>query len=301
VFRGHSGGIEGGLTDMAYLPAGGRGYTVMINSENGAALSRITTLVRHYVIRDLTPPALPAAGSIPAELQQRYAGYYEAINPRIQQLYAFQRLGNVTKLSFSGTGLSTSTYGIHREQWVPMSDRLFRRSNQSIATIALLPDADGETLIQFGWGTFKKVSAVRAWGQCGAAALTLVLILSSFLFALIWIPRKLLGKLRNAGPLSVRTLPMLSSILLVLYFGLFWEALQDPGEAGVPCLLTISILVLSVAFPLTTAASLYFIFRERSAPMNRAVYWHSILVAVAMAVATGYLGYWGLLGLRLWA
>lgn len=35
--------------------------------------------------------------------------------------------------------------------------------------------------------------------------------------------------------------------------------------------------------------------------MNHAVYWHSVLVAVAMSVVAVYLGYWGLLGLRLWA
>jgi len=30
-------------------------------------------------------------------------------------------------------------------------------------------------------------------------------------------------------------------------------------------------------------------------------YWHSVLVATAMAAVAVYMGYWGLIGLRLWA
>ncbi len=56
----------------------------MINSGNGKALSQISMLVRHYVIRDLTPPGLPPAASVPAELQRHYAGYYQRISPRVR-------------------------------------------------------------------------------------------------------------------------------------------------------------------------------------------------------------------------
>ena len=56
VFRGHGGGIMGGLTDMEYLSNYGRGYVVMINSGNGKALYQITKLVRQYLTRDLVPP-----------------------------------------------------------------------------------------------------------------------------------------------------------------------------------------------------------------------------------------------------
>ena len=34
--------------------------------------------------------------------------------------------------------------------------------------------------------------------------------------------------------------------------------------------------------------------------MNRMAYWHSVLVAAAMAAVAIYMGYWGLIGLRLW-
>jgi hypothetical protein len=34
--------------------------------------------------------------------------------------------------------------------------------------------------------------------------------------------------------------------------------------------------------------------------MNRAAYWHSVLVTVSVAAVAIYMGYWGLIGLRLW-
>ncbi len=56
----------------------------------------------------------------------------------------------------------------------------------------------------------------------------------------------------------------------------------------------------SIAFALTAAASLVVVYRQRSAPMKRRSYWHSALIAVAVAAVAVYLGYWGLVGLRLW-
>ena len=164
VFHGHNGGVMGGLTEMAYLPDQGRGYAVMINSGSGKALSQISTLIRHYVIRDLTPPSLPPAASVPAELQRHYAGYYQRISPRVQALYPLERLIALGRLVFTANGLTTTTYNLHHDQWVPVTGRLFRRENQSVATLALLPDDTGETLIQSDDGTYQKVSALRVWG-----------------------------------------------------------------------------------------------------------------------------------------
>jgi hypothetical protein len=60
-------------------------------------------------------------------------------------------------------------------------------------------------------------------------------------------------------------------------------------------------MLVSIAYPLAAAASLFIVIRERRAPMNRIAYWHSVFVAMAMAAVAVYYGYWGLIGLRLWA
>ena len=97
-------------------------------------------------------------------------------------------------------------------------------------------------------------------------------MLSSPLFALVWGSRKLLGKLHDAGPLSVRVLPLLSTVLLGVFFGLF---VIKQGRCcrtlGVCSLVTVGIMLSSIAFALAAAASLYVVYRERHAAMNRIV------------------------------
>jgi hypothetical protein len=89
--------------------------------------------------------------------------------------------------------------------------------------------------------------------------------------------------------------------LLIAFLVLFGTHLGDVQTLGVPNLLSIGIMLLSIAFPLTAAAGLYIAYRKRSAAMNRVVYWHSVLVALALTGVAVYLGCWGLIGLRLWA
>jgi hypothetical protein len=54
---------------------------------------------------------------------------------------------------------------------------------------------------------------------------------------------------------------------------------------GVPSLFTVSIMFLTVAFPVAAAASLYVVYRERHAAMNRMAYWHSVLIVAVMVAA----------------
>jgi CubicO group peptidase (beta-lactamase class C family) len=309
VFRGHGGAVMGGLTEMAYLPEQGHGYVVMINSGNGKALLQIARLIRGYVVRGLIPPALPPAAPVPAELQRQYGGYYQLISPREQWLYPFFRLVAIQKLRFTTEGLSTVTCGVRRERWMPVSERLFRGEQHSQASLALLPETDGEVLIQSNRGTFKQVPAAEVWAQVAGIAVVSVLTLSALVFAPIWGWRKAAGKLQDAGPLRVRVLPLLSAVWLTGFDGLLAFGLRglitggcdDMFSLGVPSLLTVGILVTSLAFPLTTVWSLCVIYRERSAAMNRGVYWHSALVTLAMVAVAVYYAYWGLIGLRLWA
>ena len=105
-------------------------------------------------------------------------------------------------------------------------------------------------------------------------------------------------------------MPLVSTVLLMAFDGLLAfgfrglitaRSVDDLFILGVPSSLTVSLMLVSIAFPLAAVASLYVMYRERSATMNRMAYWHSVLVALAMVAVAVYYGYWGLLGIRLWA
>jgi CubicO group peptidase (beta-lactamase class C family) len=301
TFRGHNGAVMGGLTEMAYLSDYGRGYAVMINSGNIKALNQIAKLVRHYVIRDLTPPTLPPVAPSPTELRQHYAGYYQDISPRVQWTYGLMRLFGIRSLALTTNGFWTALYGVHRERWVPISERLFRKNDESAATFALLPDAEGGTRIQIGFATYQKVSAFRIWGQAAAIGAILLILFSSIVFALVRRVLKWFGKSFDTAPLPVRVLRLLSILFLVIFFGLFLIKRGDVWTLGTCSWVSVGIFLSSIAFPLTAAASLSAVFRARSVAMNRIVYRQSVLVAIAVTAIAVYFGYWGFIGLRLWA
>lgn len=301
VFHGHNGAVDGGLTEMAYLPEQGRGYVVMMNWANWKAFRRVADLVRHYVIRGLTPPQLPPIAKVPADVQEHYSGYYEETSPRSQWLYGVERLLNVARLKFTDDGLAVVRFDFRQENWKPVTDRLFRREKESAATLALLPDADGEVTIQSDWCTFKKVPALMVWAQRAGAVGAFLMMLSSPVFGVIRGVWRLFGKFKNLGPRRVRMLPLLSSLTWFALVGVFCFELQDLPMLGVVSPVTVLIFLLTIAFPITAAASVYFVCRDRRTPMNRFIYWHSVLVAISVAGVAIYMGCWGFVGLRLWA
>ncbi len=309
VFHGHSGAVMGGIAQIAYLPDHGRGYALMLNSGSFTAMFQIGKLVRHYLTRDLTPPALPPEVAVPAALKHQYKGYYELISSQAEWFYGFERLLNVKILTFAGDHLSTSTYGLLQKHWAPTAERLFRQEDKSLASLALLPDADGRILVQHGEATFQKVSALRIWAQLIGMGLIGLLMLSSFIFAIVCGFKKLFGKLPRPVPRWLLILPSVSAASLVVFDVLIFSGLRgvitstyvDDVNLGAPTLLTVSVMLTSIVFPLAAVAALYVAYRARKTPMNRLVYWHSVLVSSAMLAVTVYYGYWGLIGLRLWA
>jgi hypothetical protein len=118
------------------------------------------------------------------------------------------------------------------------------------------------------------------------------------------------GKLRHAGPLSARVMPLLGAAFLIVFdvalaIGLRGvitrNEIDDLAPLGTPSALAITIMLSSIAFALATVASLYVLYRERKAAMNRVVYWHSLAVTGGLLGVAIYYGYWGLIGVRLWA
>ena len=76
VYHGHDGGVEGGLTNMAYMPDSGIGYFFSINSGNGGAFEKIAKAIRAYITQNLQKPAVPPVASLPSDASD-YAGWYE--------------------------------------------------------------------------------------------------------------------------------------------------------------------------------------------------------------------------------
>jgi hypothetical protein len=76
VYHGHDSGVEGGLTNMAYMPNFGVGYFFSINRGSGDAFEKVAQAIRAYITNKLQKPELPAVAPLPANAGD-YAGWYE--------------------------------------------------------------------------------------------------------------------------------------------------------------------------------------------------------------------------------
>ena len=61
IFQGHSGGMPGAISELAYLPEQGIGHVLFMNSMNTVAFSQISTLIKDYETRDIKVDTLEHA------------------------------------------------------------------------------------------------------------------------------------------------------------------------------------------------------------------------------------------------
>ena len=83
VWTGHNGGVDGGLSDLSYIPDLGVGYAFQINSGSTAAFGGITSLVRAFILQGMAAPAQPPRVSVPSSVQSMYSGWYRAVSPPV--------------------------------------------------------------------------------------------------------------------------------------------------------------------------------------------------------------------------
>jgi CubicO group peptidase (beta-lactamase class C family) len=302
VYHGHDGGVEGGLTQLAYLPEQGLGYVFFINSGNGDAFGQIAKLVRDYLTRDLPKPSLPPAAAMNIAAVRPFLGYVEPVTPRQEMMRFVERILGVRRFNLDQGKLTVSRIiGAKKKTYVAVADNLFRDEKEPVATLALIPSSPDGPLWQMNGPTFRPVSAAAVWSEYGWGAASLLLMASAVLFALIWIPRKLLGKLRGVPCLSIRWVPLLSILCLACAVALFMVSEDDILQRfGNPTFWSVGFCVLTVAFALTAVAGLVLTLRARNSGVRRGIYAHALAVSLANTAVAGYLAYWGIIGYRSW-
>ena len=171
IYREHGGGVNGGLTNFAYLPAAGVGHAIMINSDAGAALREISRLVRAWQTRDLPRPAVDDERPLSAS-DRELAGYYQPINPRQAMAYFIERIAGVQKIEVEGERLTRApVLGGEPTAYYPVGD--FRFGHTETGRIALVRAEDplAGPVIYAGTAVLEPVSGLRVFTQFGIAAL----------------------------------------------------------------------------------------------------------------------------------
>ena len=303
VFRGHDGGMPGWRAWYAYSADIGLGYCVMFSVSNNRAATRINSLVAEYLVRGVGRPDASTIMAMPADIEE-WTGYYRPITPRSEARRYAERLAGVVRIRHSDELLVVHR-ARQRTEFHPSSSRTFRRKLQPMATLALVEGLDGNKYIQGETGNLRKVAGTVVWLERVLAVASGSLLLSSPLWAAVWMPLKLGGRLKRR-PVLVRVWPLLSVMALVMAvtavgasteWGSF-DRLVD--QLGRPTPVAVSFVILSWIFVLLALHGLLVSVRSDPLRIGRLARLHSIAVCSSCSVVAAYLLYYRAIGFPSW-
>ncbi len=301
VYQSHNGGVEGGLTEFAYLPDANRGYAFMINSGSGAAYLEISKLIRNYQTRDLEEPEIPAAVPITGT-EPNIEGLYHPINSRQQVGYFMDRVLGVSRLSMQeGELIRKPLVGGEASEYLPAGDGKFRSPDSGRVVIAQTTDPLVGPVVHMGTLVYRPVSPLVAYGQLTIALLWLVSIVTSFMYFVVWGVRKWRGKVPAGPSTRIRVWPLLAGVSIVAFAVLFAVGMGDVfNRLGKPTAISVAVMLASVAFAVFAVLSAWTAFRERNAEMNRVNYWYCTTSSGLHLVVAVYLAWFGIIGIQTW-
>jgi len=305
VYHGHNGGVEGGLTEMTYMPDNGVGYFFSINSGNGDAFEKVGKAIRAYITNKLQRPALPPQAPLPANASD-YAGWYEPNSPRVELFLFLERLLGLSRVHFQDGKLIISSLG-GNETFLPVTGTQFRHVPKKdapypVPTLELLRVNPEGRFIQAEQSTMKAIPVWMAMVEILATAFVALSILAIIVYAPFWVVAGISKRRRRPAERALRLWPLLAVLSLLAIVGLFILCGDDLiDRLGNLTVWSATLWALTLVFAVTSVASAFYSWQSPSERVRLRVWKFSMIVSAALLIATGYLVYWGFIGVRTWA
>ena len=177
-----------------------------------------------------------------------------------------------------------------RSRYLPVTDSLWRSVDTGLISIARVVDPLAGEVLHVGAPetlVVKRISALVVIGQFIIGGLWFLMMVSAFLFALVWSVRFWRGSLSTGMGIRVRLWPLIASLLFVAAFVAMGLTLTGPREALVgPTIPSVSFMLLTTAFAAASVWSVLVVVRARNAAMNAVAYWHSAALAGLHLIVT---------------
>jgi len=302
VYRSHNGGVNGGLTELAYLPKYKLGYVFMINSGDGVAFGEISDLIRGYQTRDLQQPEIAKVGELTAE-HRALAGLYYPVNSRQQASYFLDRVLGAQKIWFEdGKLMRKSLLDTDISAYIAVSPALYQSDETGLVSLTSVLDPLLGSVVHSGSTVLKPASAMAIYGQLGITALWGLSIALSILFVLVWGVRRLRGRI-SAGPaIRVRVWPLLAGLSILFFVWMFSLGMDDPFTIlAAPTPVSVAIMLATIVFAVFAAAGVHAAISYRQADINRVAYWFSAVSSSLHLIVALYLLSFGIIGMMTWA
>ncbi len=294
TFRGHSGGINGFVSDYAYNRR--YGFAISINSES--SFNKIEDLIIQYLSQGLSL-VKPKKEPIPDTIVQTFSGYFEMKSPRNQLFYFMEQFTGNEKMSFRGDTLLRRGFLSEPTKYLHMGENQFRTLESSAPQIVLTHDEAGTPVI-VGNTYYEKSSAFAVRGRQIMFFGSLIVIASFLLFGLVWLILRIFGKVKPTATQITFTLWLGNAGLLVAFISAV-ILLQDYIHAGAFNAKTLIVFIGTVLFGVTAVLGLVQLFSFLRKPAGIVLKSYLTLVCIAMIALAVFLFQHGWIGLQLWS
>lgn len=306
VYHGHDGGVEGGLTDMAYMPDYGVGYFYSINTGNGDAFDKIGKTIRAYITNKLTKPVIPPLAPLPANAAD-YAGWYELDSPRVQMVHFLDRLTSLIWIHFNDGKLLVTNLHDWNDTFIPVAGAQFRHVSKKdpaepIASLALLTPNDEGRFVERSGAVMKRMPTWLALTEILAVVFVVISMLAILIYAPFWLLGGISRRRRRPAERAMRFWPLIAVLSLITMVGVVIVSGDDfIGRMGNLTGWSLTVFLSTLLFGVASIAGAVVALRSSDDGVRPGVRRFSRIVSMALLIATAYLGYWGVIGLRTWA
>jgi CubicO group peptidase (beta-lactamase class C family) len=301
---GHSGAVPGFVSEFYYNADLGVGFVILQNSFDTRFSDEI-----FYLVWDYMSSVTKASSSLPtfqlsAEEAAKYCGYYEPRNPRMRIMEFGEKLSGGLKVFRENDTLYIKYFGGEERPIFAVSENTFRRAKDPEATYAFFNVGNGDMALASGSSYYEKIPGwkpvvYRIW-VFGA----FIIMMLSVVYALFWLPvyfYKRLTKQENYLKFVwIRLLPLLTVLSLVSGMVPFIIAQPSMLDLGMKTVPNIIFYYSTLLYAGLSVLSLFIVFLKIKKTMSKFDRNFAILLSMVNIGMTLYLGYWGIIGLKLW-
>jgi len=308
-YMGHSGNIPGYTSIFAYYPEYGRGYVFLMNTSSMKAFGPLREQIHEFLFRNVIPtePSLP---TLSGEDLRQYAGYYHRSNPNLRIMAA----GSVLMPSDIRVEVANDTlWEIDsdggRHHLIPVAPGLFRRPDQSGATVIFTVDGDGNRIMAdpVYFDEYVRDSGLVRQAYRIIAIACIGMALSSIVYLLIWLIVRLIARIKGrpvgVTELLARLVP--ASAVMALVVAVVW-LVSGSGPAhlvatGLYNTATILLFIATIAFPVLALGNMAIVYLVLKGKTGTPVKVYLATLGTCLVAMTIFMAYWDLIGFKAWA
>jgi CubicO group peptidase (beta-lactamase class C family) len=302
TWLGHSGGGPGFTARYALLKDHNIGYVVLVNKFTPEGVNAICKIIEPLLINELNKKKEPEI-SLPRDVLESYCGYYALQSSRAQLIRFIDVLFSGTTISIHEGKLYQQDFLGEKEELVPVSSTKFRKKSEPHPSCVFTTVAHRKMIFATISSYYEKDSPLKIVLYRFLFIGSFVLMLSSIIYALIWIPRYFYRLFRGRQNINRDVITKIFPLLAVssLIVGLLFISNQSLQYIGKMSFENVIFFICTLLFAAFSFCSLFVSVKKFKRPSNLILRIYNLLVSLACFGMTIFLGYWDFIGLRMWA